>query len=180
MKSKFFYIFGGVLILALGIYFFSNYSSTETTTSVKDQQNSGQSFTDEAATTPQESGDLAISQTPKTDTNQSPGSDAHFSDESDIEGHDVQVEAVYYDGAHFTPSLINIKVGDIIFFKNNSDKPFWPASGPHPTHTLYSGFDAKEALQPGATFQFKFTKVGKWSYHDHLNDDATGTVNVTK
>lgn len=105
---------------------------------------------------------------------------AHFSNESDIEGNDIQVEQVDYDGNHFTPALLNIKLGDIVFFKNSSSKAFWPASGPHPTHTAYPEFDAKKSLQPGDTFQFKFTKVGKWSYHNHLNPSVTGEINVSK
>ena len=93
---------------------------------------------------------------------------------------DILVTEVSYDGKAFSPSTVNIKVGDIVIFKNNSDSPFWPASGPHPTHTNYPEFDAKQAIAPGGKYQFKFEKEGSWKYHDHYNPTAFGTINVSK
>lgn len=92
---------------------------------------------------------------------------------------DIQVVAVSYDGSKFEPATVNIKVGDWVFFKNDSAKDFWPASGNHPTHTLYPEFDAKKAIAPGQQFKFQFEKAGDWSFHDHLNPAAGGVVHVT-
>ncbi len=92
----------------------------------------------------------------------------------------IQVVEVDYDGTSFTPSTVNIKVNDWVFFKNKSTLDMWPASNPHPTHTIYPEFDAKKAIAPGAQYKFQFTKVGSWGYHNHLNPSATGTINVTK
>jgi plastocyanin len=103
-----------------------------------------------------------------------------FSDGSEAEGMapDILVSEVSYDGQKFSPKTLNIKVGDVVIFKNDSQKNFWPASGPHPEHTSLAGFDAKKSIPPGEEFQFKFTKTGEWGFHDHLNPSATGTISV--
>lgn len=93
---------------------------------------------------------------------------------------DLQVFAVSFDGLKFEPSTLEIKKGDIVSFTNDSSGPFWPASGPHPTHTNYPEFDAKKKLLPGESFEFQFTKVGKWSFHDHLLPSASGTIVVSE
>ncbi len=86
----------------------------------------------------------------------------------------------------FSPSAIRIKSGETITFINGDSKPHWPASGAHPTHELYpekggciaSKFDACKALAPGETWPFKFRFNGIWKYHDHLNPDTTGIIQV--
>ncbi len=90
----------------------------------------------------------------------------------------VAVVEVMYDGKTFSPSTVTIQKGDIVVFKNNSGKDFWPASDSHPSHTIYPEFDSKAKIASGSKFQFKFTKVGSWGYHDHINSSATGTVIV--
>lgn len=102
----------------------------------------------------------------------------HFSSEQDIEGVDVQVFEVVYDGDAYTPSIQSVKNGDIVIFKNNSRGDFWPASNPHPLHSDYPEFDPKKPIAAGKTFEFKFTKVGTWKFHDHLNSPARGTITV--
>ena len=94
------------------------------------------------------------------------------------DGNDVAVFEIAYDGKAFSPSQLTIKNGDVVIFMNNSDKSFWPASGPHPVHTNYPEFDAKKAIAPGQKFQFKFTKTGEWPFHDHLNSSVFGKIIV--
>lgn len=101
-----------------------------------------------------------------------------FSDEDDIQSLDIMVHEINYSGSAFTPSKLTIKNGDIVIFKNNSDKNFWPASGPHPQHTNYPEFDSKKAIAAGDKFEFKFTKTGIWSFHDHLTPSVTGSITV--
>ncbi len=112
------------------------------------------------------------------DSNPPANVEGRFSDESDIQSPDVQVYEIKFDGTKFSPSTLDIKNGDIVVFKNESTKSFWPASAPHPQHTNYPEFDAKKALAPGETFQFKFTKTGSWGFHDHLTPTAFGKINV--
>lgn len=102
-----------------------------------------------------------------------------FSGEEDIQGNDVMVYEITYDGSKYSPASLQIKNGDIVRFKNSSSDSFWPASAPHPQHTDYPEFDAKAAVGPGQTFDFKFTKVGTWKFHDHLKPTAFGSITVS-
>lgn len=94
------------------------------------------------------------------------------------DGNDVQVYEIAFDGKAYTPSTLTIKNGDIVVFKNNSDKNFWPASARHPDHLEYPEFDPKKGIAAGQTWQFKFTKSGAWGFHDHLTPSAFGKITV--
>jgi plastocyanin len=91
---------------------------------------------------------------------------------------DIAVFEIVYNGETFAPSQLTIKNGDVVIFKNESDKSFWPASGPHPQHTNYPEFDPKKAIPAGQDWQFKFTKSGSWPFHDHLNSSVFGKITV--
>ena len=117
----------------------------------------------------------------KTATTTSPTpSQGVFSNGEEQNAPDVQVVKIDYDGSKFTPSAVNIKVNDWVFFKNNSSSNFQPASNPHPTHTDYPEFDARPGVTAGGTYKFQFTKAGSWGFHDHLNPQAFGKINVSQ
>lgn len=80
----------------------------------------------------------------------------------------------------FTPNQVEIKKGDTVTWKNNTNRFIWPASAIHPTHQIYPEFDARKGIAPGAEYSFVFDKVGIWKYHDHLKPSAFGTVEVTE
>ncbi len=94
-----------------------------------------------------------------------------------------------YTDQGFTPRDIPIKPGTRVRFLNKSTTTFWPASGVHPTHTLYpekettdclgSSFDACQDLKPGEFFDFTFYYPGSWPFHDHLHGYDTGTITVS-
>jgi len=105
----------------------------------------------------------------------------------------VNIENIItFTNSGFSPSPLTVKVGDTVKFVNNSDKAFWPASAMHPTHKTYPGsdiekcdtdergsiFDACEGIAPGRSWEFTFTEVGEWGYHDHLNAKFFGKVIV--
>lgn len=114
-----------------------------------------------------------------TDSTTEPTSDqGRFSDEGDLMSPDVAVVEIAFSGTAYSPATVTIKNGDIVVFKNNSDKDFWPASASHPDHLIYPEFDAKQGIAPGKTYQFKFTKVGEWGFHDHLTPSAFGKITV--
>jgi len=92
---------------------------------------------------------------------------------------DILVTQVVYDGEKFSPASLDIKVGDIVIFKNESQENFWPASNDHPAHTLYPEFDAKQVIPPQGKYQFTFERAGSWGYHNHLKPAVTGVVNVS-
>lgn len=113
-----------------------------------------------------------------TGAKQENGTEATYSGESDVTNVDVAVFDVSFDGTAFSPSKLEIKNGDIVRFKNNSDKDFWPASSPHPAHTDYPEFDPKKKLAPNSVWEFKFTQTGVWKFHDHLTPSAYGSITV--
>ncbi len=78
----------------------------------------------------------------------------------------------------FSPSVINIKQGETVAFKNIGSQDHWPASAIHPTHQIYPEFDPKKPIAPRDSWPFTFTKKGIWRYHDHLNPGFAGTINV--
>ncbi len=144
----------------------------------------GQNITSPASTVTEDNSQLAVAtatipEPPAMPTMQPSEVAGHFSGESDIEGSDVQVFDVIYDGTTFSLSSLSVKNGDVVIFKNKSKVEFRPASNPHPTHTDYPEFDAKQPIAAGKSYQFKFTKNGIWKFHDHLNPSAQGTITVT-
>lgn len=119
-------------------------------------------------------------QAPEAGSDPSTEISGRYSSGEELEGPDILVVEVAYDGQNFSPQSVSVKAGDIVIFRNNSGKDFWPASGPHPSHDEYPEFDSKAPVAPEGKFQFKFEKAGTWKYHDHLNPSATGTVNVAE
>ena len=93
----------------------------------------------------------------------------------------------------FSPSTLNIDVGETVTFTNVGSTSIWPASAVHPTHTVYPGSDinkcgtAEESLTfdscgdvaPGDSYSFTFNEVGSWDYHDHRRASRKGTIVVS-
>lgn len=82
--------------------------------------------------------------------------------------------------AGYEPPQVTIKKGDIVLWKNESKDYHWPASDLHPTHGVYPEFDPLRPIAPGDTWKFKFDRVGKWNFHDHIRANKVGTVTVTE
>lgn len=95
---------------------------------------------------------------------------------------------ITYTDDGFSPRDITIPQGTRVRFLNASHEAVWPASGVHPTHTLYpekessdclgSAFDACRGLTPGEFYDFTFYYVGTWPYHDHEHAYNSGTITV--
>lgn len=82
-----------------------------------------------------------------------------------------------YDG--FSPTIVVIKKGDTIKFINKSTTTrMWVASGPHPSHTAYPGFDQGTSVGYDGTYSFTFTQTGKFPFHNHVDSRRTGTIVV--
>jgi plastocyanin len=81
-----------------------------------------------------------------------------------------------------SPSALTIRVGDTVTFINSdTSSSYWPASDPHPVHTLCPGFDARRPLTPGDSYSLTFTQARSCTYHDHLdpgNSALQGTIIV--
>jgi plastocyanin len=93
-------------------------------------------------------------------------------------GADILVVQVNFDGTSFSPKTQEIKAGDVVIFKNNSTKDFYPVVD-QGLIADYPEFDAKAAISPGGKFQFKFEKAGTWNFYDRLDPSATGTIKVS-
>ncbi len=85
---------------------------------------------------------------------------------------------VTYDNEGFSPDVLRIKKGTAVSFHNTSGDDLWVASNPHPTHTGYLNFDAKEAMGSGEMYIFTFNRIGTFSYHNHLSPSKQGTIIV--
>lgn len=104
---------------------------------------------------------------------------------SDADPYDI---AITLTDSGLSDRDITIAAGTRVRFLNASSGEFWPASGVHPTHTLYpekestdclgSWFDACIGLKPGQFFDYTFYYEGSWPYHDHLHAYYSGTITV--
>lgn len=88
----------------------------------------------------------------------------------------VATNTIMLTASGFEPKSIIVREGDTVTFSGT--EPFWPASNPHPTHTVYTPFDPQRPVTPPETWSFTFTKAGVWHFHDHLQASFTGTVFV--
>lgn len=89
---------------------------------------------------------------------------------------------VVYDSNGFSPKEIHVPLRGTVLFDNQTGIPLWPASDPHPDHTIYPEFDAgritEEHARPGEDFTFQFDKPGVWKYHNHSAPEHTAIINV--
>ncbi len=78
----------------------------------------------------------------------------------------------------FYPAMIQIPRGSIVRFVSSVKRPFWPASNPHPTHTIHVPFDSLAPISPASHWDFTFTEEGRFTYHDHLIPEHGGVIIV--
>lgn len=78
----------------------------------------------------------------------------------------------------FSPATITIHPGEKVTFVNDDSNSHWPASDPHPVHTLCPGFDSLQGVKKGGTYSFTFKEVKVCSYHDHLLPRMKGVIDV--
>lgn len=92
------------------------------------------------------------------------------------------VTTVKYGENGFEPKEITIKQGTTVQFVNNTQIPMYVATDPHPEHTNYPEFEMGVVMQrpprPGENFNFKFDRIGNWTFHNHAQPEHTGRVIV--
>ncbi len=86
-------------------------------------------------------------------------------------------EVTFTDGV-FSPQSLTVTVGTKVLFLNYGSELMWVASDPHPDHTDLPGLNQSKAGGNGALYEYTFSKVGTWGYHNHMNPNSTGTVIV--
>ena len=79
-------------------------------------------------------------------------------------------QAVTIDNMQFSPSMVNVKVGDTVTWTNNDDRD----------HTVVAtdGSFRSENLHPGASYSYQFTKAGKFAYACSYHPRMKGIVSV--
>lgn len=156
-----------IALLIIGLFVYNQ--SQNNTNELSNQEQLNNTNTEEAVNT------NTNTSANTNNTNANANTEGRMSGEEDIAGKTYQIT---YDGLKFSPATLTVNAGDTVVFKNQSSKSFWPASGPHPTHTLYPEFDAGKAIAASGNYAFTFTKVGTWPFHDHLNSSVTGSIIV--
>jgi plastocyanin len=84
----------------------------------------------------------------------------------------VSIAAGKFDAAEAT-----IAVNDTVTWVNRDAAAHQIASDPHPSHIALPELESG-SLATNQTYDFKFTKAGTYTYHDHLNPTIKGTVIV--
>lgn len=108
--------------------------------------------------------------------NQTPRSESQPQENTSVpEDTAKQPNAISYTDSGFSPATITVKAGSTVVFENQTAKPMWVASDPHPIHTGYSKFDQRSS---GDSYSFTFTEPGTYPYHNHLSPQDRGTVVV--
>lgn len=82
----------------------------------------------------------------------------------------VNVSIISNGSFAFSPQTLNITVGTIVIWKNNT-------TAPHTVNSDNGTFDSG-TISPGATFSFKFTQAGTFAYHCNIHPFMTATVIV--
>ncbi len=78
----------------------------------------------------------------------------------------------------FEPQYARVTQGTTVTFTTTRPHAFWPASNPHPQHTIYPAFDPKQPIPADGSWSFVMDRVGLWGYHDHVRSYYTGTLYV--
>lgn len=110
-------------------------------------------------------------------TNQSDSTKSKVSTTPTARGANNQVVNVILADSGFVPKDITVKAGTTVVWINKSGKAATVNSDDHPTHQLYPFLNLGE-LPNSSSLQVVFDKVGKYTYHNHLNASETGTVVV--
>jgi plastocyanin len=90
----------------------------------------------------------------------------------------MKMETVRYTNQGYVPAQLEVPVGSMVQFVNESDNEMWVASNEHPGHSILPTFDQFKSTAKGTTYTYVFDKVGSWSYHDHLKPAVVGMVKV--
>jgi plastocyanin len=86
---------------------------------------------------------------------------------------------ITFNGDNFEPNELTVKKGTVITVKNESSRDVQFSSNDHPAHRDNTEMNLK-TLAPGESASYTATAVGKWGFHDHIDESKTGTITVTE
>jgi plastocyanin len=78
----------------------------------------------------------------------------------------------------FSPAAVTINKGETINWTNNDRANHQVVIDTYSGKENYNDFKSSESLSQGAIYGMTFYKVGAYFYHDQLNPELKGTVNV--
>lgn len=93
---------------------------------------------------------------------------------------DPSLNIIHITADGFSPIELGVQENTAVTFVNDNISSHWPASDPHPSHTINPAFDPKKAIPPGESWTFTFNKAGIWRFHDHLNPIQRSTIIVSE
>ena len=85
---------------------------------------------------------------------------------------------VRYTDNGFIPATLEVPVGTMVQFINESNDVMWVASNEHPGHEILPTFDQFGTAEKGGSYMYTFDKSGNWAYHDHINAAKEGVIAV--
>jgi plastocyanin len=89
-----------------------------------------------------------------------------------------RIYTVFYTNGVFSPTNLQINVGDTVRFMNDSLFPIRVVSEPHPDHNDLPGFDSISDISSQGVFTFTFIKRGIFDYHNEKRIEQKGTIIV--
>lgn len=125
----------------------------------------------------QNSDDSTDSANTSQDDNQATDTNGSGQSATTDNGEAVETSTITYTNDGFSPATITVKVGTTITVKNNSSGVLQFNSNPHPDHTDEEELNL-DSLGPGKSTTFEVTQTGRFGFHNHLNEDDTGTLIV--
>lgn len=90
----------------------------------------------------------------------------------------MKMETVRFTNQGYIPSELEVSVGTMVQFVNETNGEMWVASSEHPGHTDLPTFDQFSPSVKTSVYNYTFDQIGTWSYHDHLMPTFTGIVKV--
>ncbi|MDQ3238909.1 MAG: cupredoxin domain-containing protein [bacterium] len=99
--------------------------------------------------------------------------------DSSTAGHSMgDMPTVRYTNTGYEPSVLEVPVGVMVKFINDSDENMWVASNEHPGHGMLPTFDQFSFGKKGSNYTYVFDKKGTWPFHDHINPEREGVIIV--
>lgn len=89
-----------------------------------------------------------------------------------------RIYTVFYTSGVFSPTNIQINLGDTVRFRNDSFFGIRVVSNPHPQHSDLPGLDSITDIPQNGIFSYTFTQRGIFDYHNEKNPQQDGTVIV--
>lgn len=91
--------------------------------------------------------------------------------------HTAEAATIVFTSDGFSPEELEVRLGQTVTVKNESNQRVQYSSDDHPTHRLNEGMNLA-ILQPGESGTFTAGPVGRHGFHDHIDDSFTGVLIV--